>query len=50
MTDKREKTPKDLERDLADIVERAKALEDELAQAEQKHPPTPDHATDGGVI
>ena len=44
------KTPKDLERDLAEIDERAEALEKEIAQAEDKHPPKPDHASDGGVF
>ena len=50
MPDETEKTPKDVERELADIEERAKTLEEDLAQAEQKHPPKPDHANDGGVI
>jgi len=50
MPDEHEKTPKDVERELADIEEQAQALEEELAQAEAKHPPKPDHASDGGVI
>ena len=50
MSDDQQKIPKDVEREFADIEERAKALEDELAQAEQKHPPKLDHASDGGVI
>ena len=50
MPDKREKTPKDVERELADIEERAQTLEEDLARAEEKHPPKPDHANDGGVI
>lgn len=50
MPDEREKTPKDVERALADLDERAKTLEDDLERAEEKHPPKPDHANDGGVI
>jgi hypothetical protein len=50
MPDEREKTPKDVERELADIEERSKTLEEELAQAEARRPPKPDHASDGGVI
>jgi len=50
MPDEPEKTSKQVEQDLADIEARSKALEEDLAQAEEKHPPKPDHASDGGVI
>ena len=50
MPDEPARSPKDVERELADIEERAEALEKEIAKAEEKHRPKPDHASDGGVI
>ncbi len=50
MPDEHEKSPKEVERDLAAIEERAEALEKDLEKAEEKHHPKPDHANDGGVI
>jgi len=50
MTNDDNKTPAQVEEDLAEIEEKADALEEKLRRAEDKHTPMPDHANDGGII
>jgi septal ring factor EnvC (AmiA/AmiB activator) len=50
MTGDQTKSIKDVEDELAQSKERAKALEKQIKEAEAKHPPPIDHPEDGGVI
>jgi hypothetical protein len=45
-----DKTAKEVEDDLEALREQADALGEKLDKAEDKHPPKPDHADDGGVF
>jgi prefoldin subunit 5 len=50
MSDSQDKSVKEVEKELEDIRRRADALEQEIQQAEDKHPRPIDHAEDGGVF
>lgn len=50
MTPEPDKSIKDVEDELTEVEERAKALEQRLAEAEVNHPSQIDHADDGGVF